>query len=72
MAKTTEGLEAGWVYYEVSVGLLIFPILILVSFVGCSPVGVYGYDAHCLRVATCDVDKVVGHMFAAEGDDIES
>jgi hypothetical protein len=72
LTKATKGLEAGWVHDNVAVGLLVFPILVLVSFVGCSPIGVDGYNAHVIWVATGDVDEVMRHVFAAEGDDIES
>jgi hypothetical protein len=72
LAKTAEGLEAGWVDDDVAVGLLVFPVLILVSFVSCSAVGANGCDAHGVWVAAGNIDKVVGHVFAAEGDDIES
>jgi hypothetical protein len=72
LAKATKGFEAGWVHDNVPVGLLVFPVFVLVSFVGCSSVSADSYDANCVWVATRDVDEVVRDMFAAEGDDIES
>ena len=72
LTKATEGLEAGWVHDNVPVGLLVFPIFVLVTFVGCSPIGVDCYNANGIWVATGDVNEVVRHVFAAEGDDIES
>ena len=72
LAKSTEGLEAGWVDDNVSVGLLVFAVFVFVPFVCCSPVGGDGCDSHCVRVAARDVDEVVGYVFAAEGDDVET
>jgi hypothetical protein len=57
---------------NVTVSLLVFPVFVFVSFVGCGSVSTDAYDADCVWVATCYVDKIVRDMFAAEGDDIES
>ena len=72
MAKTTEVLDASWMHDNVPVRLLVFPVFVFVSFVGCSSVSTDAYDADCVWVATRDVDEIVRNMFAAEGDDIES
>ena len=72
MAKTTEVFEASWMHDNVPVSLLVFPVFVFVSFVGCSSVSTDAYDADCVWVATRDVDEIVRNMFAAEGDDIES
>ena len=72
MAKTSEVFEASRMHDNVPVGLLVFPVFVFVSFVGCSSVSTDAYDADCVWVATRDVDKIVRNMFAAEGDDIES
>jgi hypothetical protein len=63
--------EASWVHNNVTVSLLVFPVFVFVTFVGCRSVSTDAYNADCIRVSTCDVNKIVRHMFAAEGDDIE-
>jgi hypothetical protein len=72
LAKSTEGLKAGWVDNYVSIGLLVFAVFVFVPFVCCSSVGGDGCDSHCVRVAARNVDEVVRYMFAAEGDNIET
>ena len=72
MTETSEMFETSWVHDNVAVSLLVFPVFVFVSFVGCSSVNTDAYYADCVWVATRDVNKIVRHMFAAEGDDIES
>ena len=72
LAKSTEGLKAGWVDNYVSIGLLIFAVFVFVPFICCGSIGRNGCDSHCVRVAARNVDEVVGYVFAAEGDDIEA
>jgi hypothetical protein len=59
LAESTEGLKAGWVDNNVSVGLLIFAVFVFVAFVGCSSVGSNARYSHGVRVSTGDVNKVV-------------
>ena len=72
LAEASIVFETGWVHDDVAIGLLVFPVFVLVSFVGCSSASADSYDADCVWVATGDVDEVVRHVFAAEGDDVES
>jgi hypothetical protein len=72
LAESTEGLKAGWVDNNVSVGLLIFAVFVFVAFISCSSVGRDANDPHCIRVPARDVDEVMRDMFAAEGDDIKA
>jgi hypothetical protein len=63
--------EAGWVHNNVTVGLLILPVFVFVTFVGSCSVSANPYNADSVWVTTCYVDEVVRHVFAAESDDIE-
>jgi hypothetical protein len=72
LAKSTEGLKAGWVDNNVSVCLLIFAVFVFVAFISCSSVGRNGSDPHCVRVAARHIDEVMRNVFAAEGDNIKA
>ena len=72
LAKSTEGLKAGWVDNYVSTGLLVFAVFIFVPFVCCGSIGRNGDDSHSIRVSACYVNEVMRDMFAAEGDNIKA
>ena len=56
LTKASVMFEAGWVHNNVTISLLVLPVFVLVTFVGCCSVGAYPYDADCVWVATGNVD----------------
>ena len=72
LAKSTEGLKAGCVDNNISIGLLVFAVFVFVPFVSCGSVGGDGCDSHCVRVAARNVDEVVRYVFTAECDNVET
>jgi hypothetical protein len=71
LTKASVVFETGWVHNNVTISLLVLPVFVLVTFVGSCSVGADPYDADCVWVATGNVDQIVRHVFAAEGDDIK-
>ena len=71
-AESAINFKARRVYGDVRVGLCVFVVLVFVPFVCCSAINGNGANAKGVWVAAGDVNKVMGHMLAPEGYDVES
>ena len=71
-AESAKDFKARRVDGDVGVGFCVFAVLVFVPFVCCCAVDGYRADTKGVGVTAGDINKVVGDVFAAEGDDIKS